>query len=891
MAKPYRLLATVLVVGAALGGLAKAQSENGPSPRQVLRAGWMIQSSAQVQEKPEILSTRGFTPQGWYPASIPSTVLAALVDSRVVPDPYFGLNMRLLPGTDYPAGTSITENFSNHLMPPDSPYRVPWWYRTEFQIPAADPGKQVWLDFEGINYRANIWLNGRQIADSKRVAGAYRVYEFNITDNVKAGAINVLAVEVSPPQPDDLAINWVNVNPGPPDKNMGLWHEVYITTSGPVVLRHPQVVSRLDLPSLAGAHLTVTAELTNMSRRATRGVLRGQIADTEFAQPFALGPRESRVVTFTPERFPQLNLSHPRIWWPWQMGDQNLYELQLTCELRGQVSDGQAVSFGIRNVSSELTEKGYRLFRINGQKLLIRGAGWWSDMLLRPSAARQEAEIRYVKDMHLNAIRMDGKLEDENFLNLCDRAGILLLPGWCCCDHWERWKDWKQEEYTVGPESLRDQIRRFRNHPCLLSWLNADDKPPFPAVEGQYIKVLQEEHWPNPYLSSATETSTPLTGPTGVKMRGPYGYIPPSYWLTDQHRGGAFGFNTETSPGPTIPPIQSLRKFLPAEQLWPLNDYWNLHIAGEPYLNLSLFTRAMDARYGPAKGLEDFVMKGQVIAYEGERAMYEAYARNKYTSTGILRQMLNNAWPSVMFHLYDYYLYPGGGYFGTKKACEPLHIQYSYDDRSIVVVNSTYRGFQNLKARAEVYNLDLTQQFSRETSVDVPPDSSSKVMTVPELAGLSTAYFVRLRIEDAAGHLTSSNFYWLSTKPDVVEWANEHFYWYTPTLSFGDLSSLQGLPTLSLKTESRTEQQGEEERTSITLENPTNHLAFFVHLGIKKGPQGEEVAPILWEDNYFSLMPGERREVAASYRKKDLEGAAPVIEVEGWNVPKASLRP
>lgn len=889
MAKSWHLLATALAVGAALGGLAKGENE--PSPRQVLSTGWVIQSSSQVQEKPEILSTRGFTPQGWYATSIPSTVLAALVQNQVVPDPYFGLNMRLLPGTDYPVGTSITENFANHPMPPDSPYRVPWWYRTEFQIPTADQGKQVWLDFEGINYRANIWLNGRQIADSQKVAGAYRVFEFNITEGVKARATNVLAVEVFPPQPDDLAINWVNVNPGPPDKNMGLWHDVYITTSGPVALRHPQVVSHLDLPSLETAHLTVTAELSNTSRRSAQGVLKGQIEDLQFAQPFALGPRESRVVTFTPERLPRLNLSHPRIWWPWQMGEQNLYDLQLTCELEGQVSDRQVVPFGIREVSSELTDQGYRLFRINGQKLLIRGAGWWSDLLLRPSAARQEAEIRYVKDMHLNAIRMDGKLEDENFLNLCDRAGILLLPGWCCCDHWEKWKDWKEEDYTVGPESLRDQIRRFRNHPCLLAWLNADDKPPSPDVEGRYVKVLKEENWPNPYLSSATESATSLTGPTGVKMRGPYGYIPPSYWLMDKHRGGAFGFNTETSPGPTIPPVQSLRKFLPEDHLWPLDDYWNLHIAGEPYLNLSLFTRAMDARYGQAKGLKDFVMKGQVIAYEGERAMYEAYARNKYTSTGILRQMLNNAWPSVMFHLYDYYLYPGGGYFGTKKACEPLHIQYSYDDRSIVVVNSTYRGFQNLKVKAEVYNLDLTQQFSRETTVDVPADSSNRVMTVPELASLSTAYFVRLRLEDAAGHLTSSNFYWLSTKPDVVEWGNEHFYWYTPTLSFADLSSLQELPPVSLRVESRKEQERDEDHTTVTIENPSNHLAFFVHLGIKKGPQGEEVAPILWEDNYFSMMPGEKREVSATYRRQDLEGATPVIEMEGWNVPKTFLAP
>jgi exo-1,4-beta-D-glucosaminidase len=863
-------------------GATGAQSA-GPDSWLILRDGWTIQSSAKVAEKGEKLSTVSFTPQGWYSTQAPSTVMAALVENKVYPDPYFGMNLRLIPGTTYKIG----ENFSNLPMPEDSPFRIPWWYRNQFRMPASYKGKTAWLHFDGINFRANIWLNGHEIAASDQVAGTWRLFDFNVTGIALPGEVNTLAVEVFPPQPNDLAFTWVDWNPMPPDKDMGIWRSVYVTPSGPVALRYPQVITHLDMPSLETAHLTLTAELLNISDRAVRGNLKAQIGSIELSQPVELAAKESKLVTLAPENFAQLHIRHPRLWWPAPLGPQDLYELHMEFESGGQISDQQDVRFGIREVTSELGQQDQRIFKINGKNILIRGAGWAPDMLLRSSPERQEAEIRYVRDMNLNTIRLEGKLEDEYFLSLCDRYGILVQAGWCCCDHWERWKRWKGEDHTIAAESLRDQLRRLRNHACVFDWLYGSDNPPPPNVEQVYLRILKEERWPNPYQSSATEKRTSGAGHTGLKMTGPYEYVAPSYWLEDTHeRGGAHGFNTETSPGAAVPPVASLRQMLGNDHLWPINEVWNFHAGGGEFKTLEVFTRALNTRYGKATGVEDYAEKAQVMTYEAERAMFEAYGRNKYISTGVIQWMLNNAWPSLIWHLYDYYLRPGGGYFGTKKACESVHVQYSYDNRSIVVVNSLYEGFKGYKLSARVYNLDLAEKFSKGAVVDIPPDSSMSAFTIPELDGLTRTYFVCLALEDPHGKRVSSNFYWLSTKPDVSDWDASTWY-YTPIRSYADFTSLQDLPKVNLKLSSIVENKGSDVLSHVRVENPSEHLAFFVHLRIRKGKGGEEVLPVLWEENYFPLMPGEKAEVTAACRQSDLQGAKPVAEVDGWNVPPA----
>ena len=756
------ILGFLIVLALTITSCRQAESEE--TTRLILTEGWDVQSSVEIDGRGKLISSGDYVPEKWYETSVPATVLAVLVENGVYENPYFGMNLRSIPGADYP----IFRNFANQPMPEGSPFRVPWWYRTTFQLPPEFEGKSLQLHFEGINYRANIWLNGRLVADSTQVAGAYRTYEFDIADFVRREGTNYLAVKVMAPREDDLAITWVEWNPAPPDKNMGIWQNVLITASGPVTLRHPQVETQFDLPSLEVAHLTVRALLRNTTEKPVNGILEGRIGRISFEKEVALDPREQREVEFCPAEFEQLNIENPRLWWPVQFGEPNLYELSMAFESDGNVSDAATVDVGIRQVTSELTGKDDLLFRINGKKILIRGGGWAPDMMLRPDPVRMEAELQYVKDMNLNAIRLEGKLENEDFYRLCDRMGILVLPGWCCCHQWEQWDKWDKEDYTVAEKSMRDQSLRLRGHPSVLTWLYGSDYPPPPDVERTYLDVLAETHFPNPSVSSAAKKPTELTGPSGIRMEGPYFYTEPSYWYVDKARGGAFGFNAETGPGASIPVLESLREMFPEDKLWPINDVWHYHArGGRPLRMLDMDTAALNARFGEAKDLKDYVMKAQLQAYEGKRAMFEAYRRNKYVSTGVIQWMLNDAWPKVYWNLYDYFLRTGGSYYGTKKANEPLHIQYSYDDRSVVVVNSHLDGFEKLRASAEVLNLDLTKKFSGQETVDIGPDGVVKALTLPDLDDLSTTYFLKLELKDREGNPISSNFYWLSTVKQV----------------------------------------------------------------------------------------------------------------------------
>jgi exo-1,4-beta-D-glucosaminidase len=857
-----------------------------------LSEGWAMQSSAKVEAKGEVISAQQFTPKGWHAATVPTTVVSALVKDKTLPDPFFAMNLRQFPGVTYPIGG----NFSNIAMQTDSPYAVSWWYRKQFAAPASYKGKTVWLKFNGINYRANIFLNGKQVANSDQVAGAWRTYEFNITDAVKAGAQNVLAVQVWAPTESDLAITFVDWNPAPPDKNMGLWRDVYLTTSGPVALRYPTVVSKLNPPSNDHAQLTVTAQLKNGANRRVKGKLKGQIEAISFEQDVELAPNESKDVTLTADQFSQLVISNPRLWWPAQMGRPELYPLNMEFEVDGKISDRSATRFGIREITSDLNAVGGRAFHVNGKNILIRGGGWTPDMMLRENSQRLQDEFRYVRDMGLNTVRLEGKLETQEFFDLADRQGILIMAGWCCCDFWERWARWKPEDFEIAKQSLRDQIYRLRSHPSLVMWLNGSDNPPPPDVEQMYLDIEKQLLWPNPVVSSATGKQTTVTGDSGAKMTGPYEYVAPEYWEQDTPQGqpgrkqcnpggcgGAYGFNTETSMGPAVPPIESIRAMVGKDHLWPIDDVWNYHAGGGEFKTIGVFTEALNNRYGKSDSVADFAQKSQLQTYEGVRAMYEAYSRNKYQSTGVIQWMLNNAWPSLIWHLYDYYLRPGGGYFGAKRAMERLHPIYGYDDHSIWLVSSQYEDVSGLKLITKIYDLDMTEKFSQENAVDAPADSTAKVFAVPEITGLSPTYFLVLKLHDSTGKLVGSNFYWLSTKPETIDWPKSN-WWTTPTDSYADYTALLQLPKVRLKVTDRSERRTDEEVTHVTLENPSKNLAFFVRLKVNKGVRGEEILPVVWEDNYISLMPGEKRTVTATYRVSELGASKPAVEVSGWNV-------
>jgi exo-1,4-beta-D-glucosaminidase len=863
-----------------------------------LREHWFIQSSSKVTVPAEILSTTQFSPDRWYKATIPSTVLAAQVANGEFQDIFYADNLRKLPLVG-------------------SPYACSWWYRTEFRLPASFVGQHTWLHLNGVNTKANVWLNGKQLAGTEAIAGSYRTFELDTTALVALDRVNALAVEVFAPTDKDFAINFVDWTPTPPDKNMGLWREVYLTASGLVRLRAPAGRTHFPGPSLDRAELTVRAELRNDSDAPVSGVLRGRFESASLARAavekkITLAPREIRSVVLAPDAFPQLRIDHPELWWPAGLGAQKLHRLAMEFESGGAVSDSQTATFGIREITGELygdaprmgkvydnngafvnieTDTRPFLLRVNRQPILIRGAGWAPEMLMRSSAERLRAEFGYVRDMHLNAIRLEGKLEGDEFFDLADEMGILILAGFCCCDQFEHWSTWRPDDYTIASDSLRTQILRLRHHPSLALWMTGSDNAPPPNVEQIYRKILAETGWPNPIVSSASSKPTTVSGASGVKMTGPYDYVPPSYWLLDKdHFGGAYGFNTETSPGAAVMAPGSLRKFLPKEHLWPADKVWDLHAgAGDLNGNLKHFNKSMDAMYGPPAGLDDYTAKAQAMAYDGERAMFEAYGRNKYGATGVIQWMLNNGWPSNMWHLYDYYLQPAGGYFGTKKACEPLHIQFSYDDRSVVVVNTVNRAFTGLTAEASMYDFDLHRLFNRQTRLDSAADSVRRLFVIPADRVPAGVHFVALRLTDRGGRVVSTNFYWLPKTLSTFDWAVEHqkdHPYYTAVTSYEDLLQLNQLRKVRVDATALLSRAHDGDEVRVRIKNPSSELAFQIRLALVDAESGEEILPVLWEDNYVSLLPGESRTVIARHAAP-AQARALRLEINGWNIEAA----
>jgi exo-1,4-beta-D-glucosaminidase len=854
------------------------KADDSPAARIPLHSGWRMESSCKLSAKADAISLAGFDDAKWHPAVVPGTIVGSLVEDKSLPDPNYGLNLKSFPG----AFTDNKRQAANLDMPADSPFRCSFWFRTEFAAPADSANRLLWLHFLGINYRANIWLNGKQLANRDDVAGAYRYYEFQINELLNKKGKNALAVEVFAPEKNDLGLTWVDWNPTPPDKDAGMWREVFLTSSGAVTLRHPFASAKLD-SAYKSAALTLSAELRNTTDHPIKATLAADVADIHISQPVELAPKESKIFTFTPDKFAQLNLASPHLWWPYQMGDPYLYAAKFHVDVASAASDSATVNFGVREVTSELVESGGRLFKVNGKRVLIRGAAWAPDMLLRWDSHKLDADLAYVRGMGLNTIRLEGKTDRDEFFDKTDKLGILVMPGWICCDAWEHWNKWTPETKKIAAASLVDQISRLRNHPSVFVWLYGSDGPPPADIENMYLDILKNLGWTNPTVSSASETPTKVTGKSGVKMTGPYEYVPPVYWLADKKAGGAYGYNTETSPGPAIPTKESLAKFIPKEHLWPIDEYWNFHAGGERFTTIDVFRDALSKRYGAPTSLDDFERKAQAMCYDNQRSMYEAYGRNKYVSTGVIQWMLNNAWPSLIWHLYDYYLVPAGGYFGTQKAQEIVHVQYDYDTDSVSVVNGKYEDLKGYKVSAKLYNIDAKEVGSQEATLDLTADAATKAFDLPKPTNLSTTYFLKLKLLDASGALVSDNFYWLSTKPDTLDWKHKKDTVYTPQKDFADLTGLNSLPEVKLDVDAQSVRVGDSAMIYLRVKNPSASVAFSIHARATKGPNGDDLVPILWSDNYFSLLPGEEKSITASFATSDLAGSEPSLTIDAYN--------
>lgn len=839
-------------------------------------AQWQIQSSALAQQGGAEISSANFSTKDWYPVSGRATVMAGLMESGKYKDVFHDDNLRTVA--------------RHHFL-------IPWWYRTQFTLAKNGHGQHTLLRTNGIIGGADVWVNGHKVADHAAVAGAYPVHEFDVTRWVHEGT-NTLALRVHPADPQlDFSMGWVDWNPAPPDNNMGPWRGVDIVQTGPVELRFPGVTPDLSLPDLAHAALTVKVEARNLDSVPHDATVAGEVAGVSLQQKIHLDAGQTQTVSFSPKTDPGLELNHPKVWWPIGMGEHPLYDLKLAASVDGAKSDHTAATFGIRSATSKLTKQGYVQFFINGKPVLIRGGGWAPDMFLRVQPGRMEAEFSYIRNMGLNAIRSEGKLEDQHFYDLADRDGILILPGWECCDKWESGAKtggapWDDADVQIARESMASEARLLRNHPSVIGFLIGSDNAPPPAIASMYVDTLRAEGWDTPIVSAASDQASKAAGPSGMKMAGPYAWVPPSYWYADK-LGGAFGFDSEVSAGADIPRLEDVERMLSPlaqEALWEYPKVRQFHAAASwsPFAKLELFDNALAKRYGPPKSLADYVQKAQLDNYDNVRAQFEAFNAHMDTakpSTGVIYWMLNNAWPSLHWHLYDYRMNPAGAYFGAKKANEPVHIQYSYDDQGLVLVNHTLKDQRNLQAHIRVRNMDGSVRYEEQIpGVEIAPNSAREFTALPAISGLSPTYFVELSLVSNDGKPVSRNVYWLSTQKDVLDW--KHSNWYTtPVTQYADFRALQSLPAATTEAHATTWRDGDDNVTTVTLTVPESSkaVALFQHLSIRQTDHGDPVLPILWSDNDITLWPGESVTVTARYAAKGI--TASVVEVSGWNVP------
>jgi exo-1,4-beta-D-glucosaminidase len=843
-----------------------------PDTARELAAGWWLRAAADCEDGGEEVSSTGYDTAGWIGTEVPSTVMAALVANGHYPDLYVGTNLEKVPKEQFQA---------------------PWWYRTEFELPAEEAASTARLKLEGINYSAEVWLNGEQVATREEVTGAYLIHQIDVSGTVRAGS-NALAVQVFPPDPGDFTIGFVDWNPRPPDENMGIFRPVILRLTGGVSLEDVFVQSDVDLDTLDEAELRVSAMVRNHGDREVRTSVNGEIEDIRFSADVVLAPRERQLVEFTPESYDALRVASPRLWWPHNLGDPNLYLLRLTVEVEGEVSDTIDTTFGVREFATYLNDEGHRGFTVNGKPVLIRGGGWVDDLLLADTVDKLEAQLAYVKQMNLNTIRLEGFWGTSHALyDIADRLGILVMPGWSC--HWE-WEHYVRrpvdETYggVISPadqqlvaSSLRDQILWLRNHPSVFTWVLASDLLPHPELERRYQKVLAEVDTTRPPLTSCGWLTSEVSGPTAVKMRGPYDWVPPPYWYEDRERGGAYGFNTETGPGPQPPPLESLKRMIPEEHLWPIDEVWAYHCARNEFNTPARFATALDRRYGPSASVEEFLAKAQVASYEAIRPMFEGFGVNRPLSTGVIQWMLNSAWPAMFWQLYDHYLMPSGAFYGTRAACQPYNLAFNYHDRAVYAVNDTLVGHEAAVATVRAFDLGAKEIQSETVTLDLKPNASQRLVSLADIDSPTPVWFLDLRLADASGTELGRNFYWLSTTQDVLDYeASEWFI--TPTKEYADFTALGELPEVVLDVEVELESDDNGTQIEIELENPSDALAFFVELQVVDD-EDRSFLPVLWEDNYVSLLPGEKRELVARFpQTNDLSGAA--LKLAGWNVPE-----
>jgi exo-1,4-beta-D-glucosaminidase len=844
-----------------------------------ISSGWKMISATTCMDTGSLVSLPAFNTANWYKIkSLPRTIVAVLQDNGVYPDLFVGKNLSAVPEL----------------------YKQDWWYRKDFILP---PGtNQFWLKFAGISYRAELWINGQLVADNMTMVGQYSAFEFNITRFVKTGN-NTLSLKIRPDQTDagrlELGENWVDwiAASKVPDRNGGIWQPVYLKSTGPVEIKNPLVNTDLPLPDTTKAILRVFCDLVNGANTTQNGTLKGTISragkqDISFQKKITIEAYQTKEVSFSPEEYKQLAVTNPDLWWPYTLGKPSLYKLKLEYKTDKTVSDSCSINFGIREVERgrDSANENYMYLKINGFNYLVRGGCYTPDLFFRQDSAQDRAMVRYIKDMGINFIRWESKMGNPYFYDLCDREGIPVMVGWVCCGQWEDWANWNSEAHKVAHQGVASQVLSVRYRASAFMWAHGSDGRPPDTVLNDYKNVLKQLHWQNADVAHCAENTD------GIHMMGPYTTKAPYYWFSSAFSANK-GFCAEQGDNEVVVPYETLKKFIPAEHLWPIDDYWSFH-AGNNGSNSKLLDiqKFITEGFGPCNSAKEFCDLAQIFHYTNTRAQFEAFAaRGWATHKGTIYWMLGTHWPSFFGHIVNYYDKPGGSYFGAKKGLQPLNVVYNYyadGDRSkakIFVYNQTLKTYKNYKVRIRYINLDNTVMFdSKDIAIEsIDPLSTQTALTIDRIKGLSSTWFIKCELKDTEGKIILNNIYWQSTTDDT----NEGEYMFkTEQSSWGNYKALNDLPKVSLASSVSYEGSGNTKTAKITLTNNSGTIAFFTRVEIIKGNDGEEVVPITYTDNYITLFPGESKIITGTFIISDLSGQVPYIRIEGFNVLKLILK-
>lgn len=862
-----------------------------------LSTNWKMQSSVHLSAIDEKrIAENSYDATSWYDADVPGTVMGSLVNHGVIEDATFGINMQKVDPAQF---------------------TPPWWFRTTFQLTADEVKKSVFLRFNGINYRADLFVNGNKVVGSDSFAGSYRMFCFNITPYIQEGE-NTLALKTVQFGDGEYSIGFVDWNPLPPDKNLGIYRPVFLEINDGIKIRSPFVYSQVDTDSKRAADLFIQTEIVNSSDQSVTGVVRVNYELGQVEKKVKIDAHETLSVLFTPEEFKQLSVKNVELWWPNGMGNAKLYNLQTDFVSDGKVLDRVEKRYGIRQVKSSLNADKNRTFEINGKFVLLKGGGWADDIFLRDTRKTVAAQMRYIRHMGLNSIRCEGFWgKDDTLYDLCDEYGILVMIGWSCQWEWEEYlRKPCHEKYggAVTPEDIQlladywqDQMLWLRNHPCIYVWMLGSDKLPHPDLENKYVALFRKYDPSRPYITSAGGAGTEnnnvvaevplvsdISGPTGMKMLGPYAWTPPHYWFTDAMLGGAWGFNTETCPGASIAPLASLRKMMPAASLWPIDKkYWEYHTGRNEFTSLDRDIKAINQRYGASSRIEDFAYKAQLNNYEIMRPHFEAFIAHKPSSTGLVQWQLNSAWPKLIWQLYDTYLQPNGSFYGVKKACHPLHAIYRYGFDDIYLANEDLQDANNLTVTIRIFDIHSKEIFSDQWQGDIASNISKFIFKLPEIKNLTPVYFLDLRIFNKDQKEIDNNVYWLSTQKDVLDYeAMQKLSWrfHTPTRAHADYTALNQLPKVKPAYEITYSKDGQFGRIRLVMKNLSEAIAFFISMDALDPQTNLPILPIYWDDNYVTLFPGEERTYAARFFLADFHGEKPLLEIRGWNVDNHIVR-